>query len=374
MNNHRRPRGVLHCLRNGFGKPIVRFSSWSSAMMKTSDSGSMSPKRNKKYAPQQRKGVRGAASTAAAADILASDAELETPLSDPHRCTSHSYQDDDDGAYQQFLGFLNSPTIIVPPLLKSENATTSTDDEGQLVMAAELRGCYHEVSTEEENKHIIESYVVAVDAFEQTMDENEEDASICSVPSLSSIPTIAELEETDALQETDTSVKDDVDSAMAWCALVAVLGGCPAPSSVPKKAGCDKKMKEKEQLWVMDDIPDLHFDDGISFLPVVSPTSEGAPAGAGISFDEFESDDEEDSSLFIVPDVEDDDGQDFFCQELYNKTSVKKAAESTLAWSALALLLGAPPPAAVATRRTKNVWRVSDENSNEVIPILHLSD
>mmetsp|Transcript_24636 Transcript_24636/g.37340 ORF Transcript_24636/g.37340 Transcript_24636/m.37340 type:complete len:384 (+) Transcript_24636:134-1285(+) len=326
-----------------------------------------------KYVPQQPRSGRGA-SSATASTIKASlaSAEMVPPLKDAHRRTSsksrrraratkehHSSPNEhkDDIGYQQFLDFLNSPSESPPPQ-NLGGAITSTEGHDQLI---EERGCQLEVPTKEENSNANESCVVdSVDKFGQALDHGEEEDTLLS------ISNFAELEETDALPcaEKDTSSKD-IDSAMAWCALTAVLG-CQAPSSVIKQAG--GKMKQKVQLWgidsVSEDIPDLPFDDR-SFSSVDSSLSEGAPDLNEISFDE--SDDDEDS-LFIVPDVE--DAQDFIYEDEYKKTSVKEAADSTLSWSALALLLGAPAPASV-TKKTKNVWKVSDEGSSEVIPVLH---
>lgn len=345
----------------------------SSSMPPFDDSDSMKDGGDSlKYVPQQPRSGRGA-SSATASTIKASlaSAEMVPPLTDVNRRTSskslrraramkehHSSAHKDDIGYQQFLDFLNSPSESPPPQ-NLGGAITSTEGHDQLII--EQRGCQHEVPTKEENSNANESCVVdSVDKFGQALDHGEEDDTVLS------ISNFAELEETDALPcaEQDTSSKD-VDSAMAWCALTAVLG-CQAPSSVTKQAG--GKMKQKVQLWgidsVSEDIPDLPFDDR-SFSSVDSSLSEGAPDLNEISFDE--SDDDEDS-LFIVPDVE--DAHDFICEDEYKKTSVKEAADSTLSWSALALLLGAPAPASV-TKKTRNVWKVSDEGSSEVIPILH---
>jgi len=408
MKKYHRPRRVLHHLRNWLGKPFGRisslfFSSWSSASAKLktpstkmppfhsmSDDGITSAKRNQ--GPTQRRGGRGTTpSTVAMTESSAAELE-KTPLINPHRCTSskksrrrprameehHSYEDVNDSAYQQFLEFLNSSSEpSLPPPQNSDEVITSTEEEGregsvgfvadlvelheELIKAHEVRGCRHEISTKKENTNMIERYVAAaVDEFEITLDEGDEDASL-------SIPELTDLQETDILQftEKDTCGKD-VDSAMAWCALAVVLGS-HAPSCVTKNTS--GKIKGKEPLWeinttIGEDMPDLHSDDG-SFLPVVSPTSEGAPDLNDISFDGSEDDED---SLFNVPDV--DDAQEFIYEELYQKTSVEDAANSTLAWSALALLLGAPPPASV-TRKTRNISRFSDDASNEVIPILH---
>jgi len=355
------------------------------------DGGSM-PVKRKNNEPKQRRDGRGATSTTVVikTSLPTSATELEEiPLIDPHRRTSsnatrateeHSSwtSEDDNDDYQQFLELLNSSSDPSLPPQNSDEAITSTDMEGregsggfvadmvelheQLIQANEVRGCRQGVSTKKESTSTSESHDVvdAVNEFESWLDEGV------------FIPDFAEWEETDTLQCTDeeTSGKD-VDSAMAWCALAAVLGG-RAPSCVAKNAG--GKMKEKEQLWEMDtdfsigeDIPDFPFDDE-SVLPVVSPTSEGAPDLNDTSFDtSFDESEEDEDSLFIVPDVE--GAQEFMCEELYQKTSVKDAADSTLAWSALALLLGAPPPASV-TRKTRNVSRVSDDASNDEIPTL----
>ena len=250
--------------------------------------------------------------------------------------------DDVDISYQRFLDFLKTPSGSTPLQNLCGPSTNSTEGQEQPIIEQSCRQGQG-VSTKEENSN----------AIEHLYREEEDAASL-------SICNFAELEETASLPclENDAlSSSKDVDSAMAWCALAAVLG-CKAPSSV--QAG--GKIKQKEQLWEIDDtpsedIPDLPFDDG-SFFSENHSASKSAPDLNEISFDE--SDDDEDS-LFIVPDL---DGVQ------YHKTDVKKAADSTLTWSALALLLGAPAPASVL-KRSRKVSRVSDEGSSELVPSLH---
>lgn len=267
----------------------------------------------------------------------------------PCASPSSSYVDDDDIGYQRFLEFLNSPSGPTPLQNLCGASTSRTEGQEPIIEQSCRQG--QGSSTKEETSNAIDQHLCR--------GEEDEDASL----SISNF--VVELEEADSLPctEKDASSSKDVDSAMAWCALAAVLG-CQAPSSVSKQAG--GKIKQKEQLWEMDtaseDIPDLPFDDG-SFFSVDPSTSEDAPDLNEISFDE--SDDED--SLFIVPDL--DEVQEFKCEDICHKTSVKEAADSTLTWTALALLLGAPP--ASVSKRSRKVWRGSDEGSSELIPTLH---
>ena len=103
-----------------------------------------------------------------------------------------------------------------------------------------------------------------------------------------------------------------------------------------------------------DDIPDLTFEESLA--------SEESPDLNETSFEE--SDDDEDG-FFNVPDVE--DAQDYLIYEDFDKkTTIKEAADSTLTWSALALLLGAPAPSSV----TKKAKKVDTNVSSEMSPIL----
>ncbi len=318
---------------------------------------------NLKYVPKQLRCDRAATSTAASTTITtvkasSVTAEVVKPLADTHRRTSSKWRrhwsksrrrtraieehqscpsNDDDTGYQRFLDFLNKPSGSPPQ--DNLGGGTAASNEGHEQVFIEQRG----LSTKEENSNANEHLSLSL-----------------------SISNLSELGETDSLfcAEQGTSTKD-VDSAMAWCALAAVLG-CQAPSSVTKQAG--GKMKQKDNLWETDtgseNMPDLPFDQE-SCVSVASSLSlrEDAPDLNEISFDESDYDDGD--SLFIVPDIE--EAQDLTCEDMYKKTSVKEAADSTLSWSALAFLLGAPAPASVV-KKSRKVVRVSDESSSELIP------
>lgn len=368
---HKRHRSVLSRLRNGPIGLVTRFGCRAASnSVETSCATSLSPlfdSNNVENVPKQPRCGRESSSTTAstiktslavepnASRRTSSKSPRRTRATEEHTCPSplSSHVDDDDIGYQRFLDFLSTPSGS-PPLQNLCGASTNST-EGQPIIIEQ--SCRHGegVSTKEENSNAIDQHL---DRFE----EEEEDAFLLS------ISNFVELEEIDTVPctEKDASSSKDVDSAIAWCALAAVLG-CKAPSSVPTQAG--GKIKQKEQLWEMDaaseGIPDLPFDDG-SFFSVDPSTREGAPDLNEISFDESDDDDDEDS-LFIVPDL--DEVQEFKCGEVCHKASVKEAADSTLTWSALALLLGAPAPASVL-KRSRKVWRVNDEGSSELIPTL----
>ena len=357
---------VLSRICNGLSGLVTRFGRKAAASNSAKTSSVMSPSfdsDNMKCVLQQPN--RGSSSaTASTIKIKTSLASGEfnaaksptQPLrkaTEEHTCPPPSTcVDDVDISYQRFLDFLKTPSGSTPLQNQCGPSTNSTEGQEQPIIEQNcLQG--QGVSREEENSNVIEHLYRG---------EEEDAASL-------SICNFVELEDTDplpCLEKDALSSSKDVDSAMAWCALAAVLG-CKAPSSVTKQVG--GKIKQKEQLWEMDDtpsedIPDLPFDDG-SFFSENQSASESAPDLNEISFDE--SDDDEDS-LFIVPDL--DVVQDFSCEDTCHKTDVKEAADSTLTWSALALLLGAPAPASVL-KRSRKVSRVSDEALSELVPSLH---
>ena len=368
QNNH---RSLLSRIRNGLSGLFTRFgrraasnsaktSSATSMMMETSDNMECVLKQ-----PSRGRGSSSATASAikiktslASSEPNAHRTSRESPrprrkATEEHTCPSppSACVDDDDIGYQRFLDFLKTPSGSTPLQNLCGPSTNSTEGQEQPIEQSCPQG--EGVSREEENSNAIEHLCRG---------EEEEDAASLS------IYNFVELEETDSLpcaEKDALSSSKDVDSAMAWCALAAVLG-CKAPSSVTMQV--EGKIKQKKQLWEMEDtpcedIPDLPFDDG-SFFSVDPSTSE-APDLNEISFDE--SDDDEDS-LFIVPDL--DEVQDFSVEDTYHKKNVKEAADSTLTWSALALLLGAPAPASIL-KRSRKVSRVSDESASELVPSLH---
>lgn len=339
-------------------------SAFCSMSMTPSCGDSMKDCANLKYFPKQARRDRKATTAAASITIKTSlaSAEVVKPSADTHRRTitssksrKHSSKsrrhtraagghkscpsDDDDDGYQRFLAFLDTPSGSPPP--QSLSGDTAASNEGHEQVIIEQRG----LSTKEENNNA-----------------NEGASLVISL----SFSSLAALDAPDSLLCAEQgTISKDVDSAMAWCALAAVLG-CQAPSSVTKQAG--GKTKQKDHLlrmdYVCEDIPNLPFDEG-SCISVDSSLSlgEGAPDLNEISYDE--SDYSDDDSLFIVPDIE--EAQDLTYEDVYKKTSVKEAADSTLSWSALALLLGAPAPASVV-KKSRKVLRVSDESSSDLIP------
>lgn len=301
--------------------------------------------------------------------------ELKISLSGEHLSTlsqssmeelqsSSSCEVDDDTGYKLFLDFLKSPSGTSPQNFIEGQGDASTAKP----KSNDIASCVRDL----------------VDKFDQSVNEEEEEVTLSislSIPNLAeldetgtssqddnaneevtlsislSIPNLAELDKTDTLccAENDTSGQD-VDNALAWCALSAVLG-CKAPSSVTRSAS--NKTKQKDNPWIMgttccDDIPDLTFEESLA--------SEEFPDLNDTSFEESDNDED---GFFNVPDVE--DAQDYLIYEDFDKkTTIKEAADSTLTWSALALLLGAPAPSSV----TKKAKKVDTNVSSEMSPIL----
>lgn len=167
------------------------------------------------------------------------------------------------------------------------------------------------------------------------------------------------------------SVKEDVDTALSWFVLSGILGSS-APSSVIKDHG--RKKDTALLFWDLDegiirgdydDIPDIQ-EDSIDTVDT-SKDKEGADrlndsysTASILSETEYESE----ADLCSVPEIDDLEqfvSNDEFFSPMAPQTSVKKVADSALAWGALAMILNAPAPSAVASSCTaKNVFEDDD--------------
>ena len=188
------------------------------------------------------------------------------------------------------------------------------------------------------------------------------------------IPNIADEEEalhTDPTEATslnvaNRSVKEDVDAALSWFVLSGILGS-PAPSSVVKHHG---RKNDIALFWDLeegiirgdfDDIPDIQEDsidtqedsiDTFKGEDGADPLNDTCTTASLLS----ESDYDSEADLCIVPDI--DDVEQFGGNDKSPQRSVKKVADSALAWGALAMILNAPAPSAVAATScsTKNLF------------------
>jgi len=147
--------------------------------------------------------------------------------------------------------------------------------------------------------------------------------------------------------------KEAANSALAWGALGMILGA-PAPKLVSKKNRNASRVVARN-LWEdgeamendgLDTIPSIHLDeDGIDGIP--SPLSE------------------EHQDEHIIPDVE-----ELTLANAFHVTDKREVADSAMAWSALAALLGSPAPSSIVGKKIKrnkgsvvNLW--DDGNATE---------
>mmetsp|Transcript_57599 Transcript_57599/g.122187 ORF Transcript_57599/g.122187 Transcript_57599/m.122187 type:complete len:827 (+) Transcript_57599:420-2900(+) len=150
----------------------------------------------------------------------------------------------------------------------------------------------------------------------------------------------------------DTKVADReaADSAIAWGALGMILG-LPAPQSVSKMKSKISRVAVKN-CWV--DIGTIG-DDGLDIIPSIDLPEDGV--------DFTPSSQAEDSQDEIsLPDVDESPNVLDYSQTHHGATN-KEVADSTVAWSALAALLGTPAPPFVVGKKSKpnkgmviNLW------------------
>ena len=197
-------------------------------------------------------------------------------------------------------------------------------------------------------------------------DSQDVEAEAAAAEAEDIIPDFSELDETTTSlnvvvpSQTDANNDRDLDTALSFCVLSAILGS-PAPSCV-KKHGSGSKIANPI-FWdleddIEDNIPDLHFDNS-SYEGTDPPHKEGSGLNdafttASLSDDESvgaPGNNEEElidlEAMDIVPDIDIvNESCEYHCSA-FDEPSIKKAADSALAWSALALILHSPAPAAV---------------------------
>mmetsp|Transcript_37262 Transcript_37262/g.78586 ORF Transcript_37262/g.78586 Transcript_37262/m.78586 type:complete len:777 (-) Transcript_37262:254-2584(-) len=256
------------------------------------------------------------------------------------RSSVNLWQDDD--AVDEELEALSLPEDIPSD---NELAPVSPEDENREKFDQILQGTLHRRKAGKASTPpaFYDSYF-----FEMQRQESEEDN--CSLPSLSAqhdddgAPILNDTPAHAAI--TPKSSNNEIDSTLAWTALAAILGS-PAPKSTVKRS-----RKEKQKVW---DTADNEAD----VLPEIEEDMDG----------ELEMNDMLDAILSLDQDhcvptmVVNDPLHD-------NKVSDEKgAADSALAWGALAAVLGSPAPTSVLgkkKRRSKgsvtNLW---DDGSND---------
>jgi hypothetical protein len=178
------------------------------------------------------------------------------------------------------------------------------------------------------------------------------------------------------------SVEEDVNTTLSWFVLTGILGS-PAPSSVFKHG----RKSEIAMVWDLDEkgdirgeydeIPDIPEDNNDAFE---FKDKEGADClnnscnTASLSSEDVlssEDDYEPEGDFCTLPDIDNIEQQlqgsdEFSSQEAMASHSVKEVADSALAWGALAMILNAPVPSAVATNYTVNTKHLFEDDEAAV--------
>lgn len=176
------------------------------------------------------------------------------------------------------------------------------------------------------------------------------------------------------------SVDEDVNTALSWFVLTGILGS-PAPSSVAKHG----RKSEIAMVWDLDEkgnirgeydeIPDIpeektdafEFKDkeGADCLNDSCTTASLSSKDVLSSKDDYESE-EGDFCTLPIDDIELQGSNEFRPQEAMASHSVKELADSALAWGALAMILNAPAPSAVAANYTVNTKHLFEDDDASV--------
>jgi len=171
------------------------------------------------------------------------------------------------------------------------------------------------------------------------------------------------------------STSDAADSTLAWTVFSAILSS-PAP-----KALLDNKKRVPVNLWQddcrgykgddLDDIISLPQDhnDFVDECESLDECTEqdlvNAPDNCSIPSVSWEADEDEDT----IPNI--DNVTEVSTPSLATPTKSKEAADSTLAWTLLGAVLGAPAPC-ITKKKTKkehvNLWKDDDEESSGILP------
>ena len=174
------------------------------------------------------------------------------------------------------------------------------------------------------------------------------------------------------------SVEEDVNTTLSWFVLTGILGS-PAPSSVVKHGrkseiamvwDLDEKGKIRGEYDEIPDIPEDNIDafefkdkEGADCLNDSCTTASLSSKDVLSSKDGYES---EEGDFYTLPDIEQQGSDEFRPQEAMASYSVKEVADSALAWGAVAMILNAPAPSAVATNFTANKKHLFEEDDATV--------
>jgi len=174
------------------------------------------------------------------------------------------------------------------------------------------------------------------------------------------------------------STSDAADSTLAWTVFSAILSS-PAP-----KALLDNKKRVPVNLWQddcrghkgddLDDIISLPQDhnDFVDECESLDECTEqdlvDAPDNCSIPSVSWEADEDEDT----IPNI--DNVTEVSTPSLATPTKSKEAADSTLAWTLLGAVLGAPAPC-ITKKKTKkehvNLWKDDGEESSGILPDIY---
>ena len=294
---------------------------------------------------------------------LDSVSESDDPCNDMNTLTAAN-DCSDNGCVETAIDTVMS---ILRDLLSSSNGSSSGEEEDQAQADEQdevVTTHHHMEPTSTCNGSCLDDKIT--DSSSDPLDDNislvdVEPQSEHGIPDIDNEVEALNTNETvsTSLNDVTRSVKKDADTALSWFVLTGILGS-PAPSSVVKHG----RKSDVAVFWDLeegiikgdnDDIPDIQ-EDSID----TSKDGEETCTTAFLS-SESDSDYESEADLCIVPDIDDMEQpvSHEFCnpQEAMAPQSIKKVADSALAWGALAMILNAPAPSAVATNcTTKNLF------------------
>ncbi len=301
---------------------------------------------------------------------LDSNSESDDPCNDMSTLTAAN-DCSDNGCVETAIDTVMS---ILRGLLSSSNGSSSDEEEDQAQADEqdEVVTTHHmePTSTCKGNGSCLDDKIT--DSSSDPLDDNTslvavEPQSEHGIPDIDNEVEALNTDQTVAtsLNVVTRSVKKDADTALSWFVLTGILGS-PAPSSVVKHG----RKSDVAVFWDLeegiirgdnDDIPDIQEDSIDTSKDGEETDHLNDTCTTAFLLSESESDYESEADLCIVPDIDDMEQpvSHEFCnpQEAMASQSVKKVADSALAWGALAMILNAPAPSAVATNcTTKNLF------------------
>mmetsp|Transcript_22078 Transcript_22078/g.36077 ORF Transcript_22078/g.36077 Transcript_22078/m.36077 type:complete len:340 (+) Transcript_22078:22-1041(+) len=279
-------------------------------------------------------------------------------------------EDDDDDHYNDMspstaaedcsgggcVGTAIDGAIAILRVLMSSSDRSSPDEEDQ---AEEVKVTTHHMDMEPTSPCYV--YNSCLDDKTTESDPVDDTITVVATTELRYEDIVPDIDDEEALKTNDArSVEEDVNTALSWFVLSGILGS-PAPSSVVKRG----RKSDITMVWDLDvkgnirgehdEIPDIPEDsiDAFEFNDKegADRLNDSCTTASLSSEDDYESG----GDFYTVPEIDDIEQQvsnEFSPQELMASHSVKEIADSALAWGALAIILNAPAPSALATNNT----------------------